>query len=85
MTLELVKWNQKHVTIVETVVEKKSEKIFQCYQCDYACGKDITLKKNINKKHNTTNDPNISQEIRVPTQGKSVIYNCDECGKTFKT
>ena len=53
MTLELVKCNQKHVTIVETVVEKKSEPIFQCDQCDYACGKDIILKKHINTKHNT--------------------------------
>ena len=85
VTLELVKCTQKHVTIVDTVAEKKSEQLFQCDQCDYACGKDITLKKHINTKHKTISDPNESQEPSVPTQGKSIMYNCDECDQSFKT
>ena len=36
MTLGLVKCTQKHVTIVETEVQKKSEQIIQCDQCSYA-------------------------------------------------
>ena len=85
MTLELVKFTKKHVNIVDTAAEKKSEQLFQCDQCDYACGKDITLKKHINTKHKNTNDPNVSQEISVPILGKSTLYNCDECGQSFKT
>ena len=84
MTLELVKCTKKYVTIVDTVPEKKSEQLFQCDQCDYACGKDITLKKHINTKHKTISDPNVSQELSVPTQGKSIMYKCDECDQSLK-
>ena len=66
MTLELVKCTPKHVTNVDIVLEKKSEQLFQCNQCDYACGKDITLKKHINTKQKNTNDPNWSRAISVP-------------------
>ena len=27
----------------------------------------------------------MSQEISVPILGKSTLYNCDECGQSFKT
>ena len=85
MTLGLVKCTQKHVTIVETEVQKKSEQIIQFDQCNYACGKDITLNKHINTKHINTNDLNMSQGISVPSHGKSVKYNCDECDNNFKS
>ena len=60
------------MTSVDTVAEKKSEQVVQCDQCDYECCKDIALKQHINTKHKNTND------LNVPTQEKSTMYNCDE-------
>ena len=64
MTLELVKCTGKNVATLETVSVNKniadinlmsSEPLFQCDQCDYTRGKDISLKKHINTKHKNTN------------------------------
>lgn len=62
LTLELVMYSQKQVSIVETgnKDKKKSTRVpsssssqheFQCDQFDYTCVKDITLKKHVNTKH----------------------------------
>ena len=94
MTLELVKCTQNHVATVETDAENiniadinlmSSEPLFQCDQCDYTCGKDITLKKHIDTKHKNTNHPKGDQNSSVSTQGKSSTINCDECDHSCKT
>jgi hypothetical protein len=94
MTLELVKCTQNHVAIAETVAEKKSttdvnitssKPLFKCNQCDYACGKEITLKKHINTKHQNPNHPKGDQNTSVSNQEKSLMFNCDECDHSCKT
>ena len=86
LILELEKYSQKDVSIVETVNkdEKKSSTVpssssyqheFQFDQCDYTCVKDITLKKYVNTKHQIL-------KKTCEKDHKSVVkakFNRDEC------